>query len=221
MQAVVDVASDQVTVVDFPFDAAVADIVGLVTIDGQPAGQGEVNLTVNTPTGVNRYSKRLDPDGTYIIKGVPAGEARVVAKAGSERVGLYSNQGAAEPIEFSIQTGPIIELDIEVSGGRTIICNITGLYSDDNFLQFMVIDGLYEDGDQIGPFGAHVTVASVNAEVGDPVQFYGLRPGTYTVIAFAIELSPERAARSSRRQLIVFEIPDDNDPEPLQLDIAF
>lgn len=221
MQVVVDVASDQVSVVDFPFDAAVADIVGLVTIDGQPAGQGEVNLTVNTPTGVNRYSKRLDPDGTYIIKGVPAGEARVVAKAGSERVGLYSNQGAAEAIEFFIETGPVIELDIEVSGGRTVACNLTGLYDDENFLRFMVVDGLYEDGDRIGPFGDHVTVASLTAEVGTLVEFYGLRPGTHTLIAYAINLSPERSARSSRRQLIVFEIPDDNDAEPLQLDIAF
>ena len=53
---------------------------------------------------------------------------------------------------ITIESGPVIELDIDVSGGKTIVCNITGLYDVENFLQLRVVEGLYKDGESTGPF---------------------------------------------------------------------
>lgn len=221
MQSVIELAPDETVVVDFPFDTPIADIFGVVTVGGAPAGAGEIHLTVVGAGGVNQYTARFEPGGTYIFKGVPAGQARAVAMAGGASTGLMQNLAASAPVEFAIENGPVVELDIDVGGGRTVICDVSGLYADENFLSIYVVEGDYSEGERFAPFGDRIKIATLRGEPGEPVEIHGLRPGAYTAVVTAVIMTPQYASRGARTQLVAFDVPDDGSLEPLILRIPF
>lgn len=202
VEVVTEIADNATRTLDFPFEAA---------------GSGGVYLAVSTPSGVQRFAKRIDPDGTFVITGVPEGEARLVAHAGFD----YSNQAAGEAIKFFVGSEPVVRLAIDIVGGRTVHCNVTGLYEDENRIGLTVFEGVFEPGDRSVPFGNSIVVASIRTEPGASLELRGLRPGVYTIKAHATALSPSNAVRSSRDRILTIRIPKESDVRPIQIDIAF
>jgi len=220
-QSLINIAPDETVSVDFVFDAPVADVAGVVTVDGEPAGSGEVHLTVDAASGVNQFSMRLEPGGAFVIKGVPAGLARIIATAGDAPIGLTHSSASSVPMEFSIVNGPIVELELDVNGGRKVVLDVSGLYADENFLSFDVVEGDFPEGESFAPFGDWIRIARVSGEPGQRMEIPGLHPGKYTVVATAMIMTPQRAARGVRSQRITFIVSDDGSLEPLSLGIPF
>lgn len=213
----IDLADNRTQTLDFSFEAAAADMEGFVTVGGEAAAAGTIYLSVDTPTGVQQFVKRIDSDGTYTITGIPPGAAHLVAYAGVDA----SNQASGEPMEFSIQSEPLIRLDIDIRGGRAIQFNLAGLYEDENKIRVTAIEGIYEPGDRVAPFGDYIVAATTHTDSRGSVELRGLRPGIYTIRAYTTIVSEEHSIRTSRNQSFVIQVPDDGETSPILVDVSF
>jgi hypothetical protein len=175
----IEITEGYVTEMNFNFVSGSSTIEGTIyEAPNQPLrGQANINVTVQIADGSSEYSgAQTDGSGGFLIEGVPAGQAKLQ---------LYLQGRSPKSVNVAIGERQRVRQDILLYGGATVHVSVSAAGE-----QVVV---LLRGTVQITELSMQLAQSLESQSAGDaPVvdgqaTFTGLEPGTYTVLAIAVD----------------------------------
>ena len=186
-QRAVIVAHNRVTRVDFQFSEDDATIEGVVSIEGVPTAHAHVALTLVSSGGEQRTGTNVDANGFYRLENLMPGSAIL------EITTRGRGQRRSKTVAFEVQAGQRVLQDIDFGPEAVIAGTVRGGRQGEE-VYISVLPGAVEAErptlEEVQYLAALVTAHAPVSPDGT-FEVGNLEPGTYTVVAVAIQGEPD------------------------------
>lgn len=179
-----EVATDQVTTVDFDIVSGSAVLEGVVTRGGQPVSGVYINVVVKSGgDGQEGAMVQSDTRGAFRLEGLPAGPANVMVHEPNGR--------QARTFRVELADNQVTQLDANLDSGAKITGKLSGM-PQGWMSSVVLINGTFD-------MPADTNVQSIQTELVDRMaggaqtnpdgtfEIEGAQPGDYTVLAIAFD----------------------------------
>ena len=209
-----EVAGGLTTRLDFDFTTGTASVEGYVyQEEGVPATGLHVNVQIETPSGNEGSMIQTDNDGYYYVGNLPSGTVSLNVYGGNAR----------KILQFEIREGEGLQKDIHLYGGTTVVCTLQNMPTSAQPATIVIVPGTIVV-DNSTPYSEFTvlfqTMAGFGQAVNGQAEIKGIEPGTYTIVAVAIEGTPDPSDPLSNIKIASkqFTITDET---TIQIDLRF
>jgi len=184
------IESGQTTAVDLDFSPGSSVVEGYITVEGEPVQRAAIQLWVSGEPEEVTCRGRVDLEGFYRFRDVPAGWARVMAQVADETTeDIGYNWPRTRFVEFEIGDRETVRQDIDFFGQSSIMGQVLGLDEglSSTVLVFhgeVAIPAQFDSEVYLGLI-SHMVRQTECTENGS-FEVSRLEPGTYTVLATAM-----------------------------------
>ena len=186
-QRSVIVADNSVTRADFEFSSQDASVEGVVTVEGVPASQAYVSLTVASSGGEQRTGTRIEANGFYRLENLSPGSASLDVSLRTGR------EGRNKTLHFELRAGQRLRQDVDFGPASSVTGTLGGVRSGEQAYIAVVPGEVQMEKPTLEEVQALSSLLSGYAEVSSDGTFVveNLEPGTYTIVGVAIAGEPQ------------------------------
>lgn len=175
------VADGKTTQIDFAFPQGNSKVSGLITILGNPAEDGSLQIVMETSAGTERSGTSIRNGGRFAFWDLPAGPATLVLHASDGEI-----ERRMKTVSIQVPETEDIEVNIDFSGSAVLAGRVEGIapFEDGTVRIFSgAVDIQTFEQSNLGELQP-ITQGSAYLQNGqDEYEIRGLEPGTYTVLA--------------------------------------
>jgi hypothetical protein len=207
------VQENSVTSVDFEFPEDAGSIGGLVTVNGEPASGGIVEISSAGKEGESFVSAPIGKDGIYRVDYAPLGELWMEVTAEST-----SGVKHARQVVVTLNSGERIERDIELGGQGAIEGSIENVAAG---VAYRVLLFPGEVDAATVRSSRETAVASLAADDAGRFRIDGITGGVYTVFVIALSPNAEQTPAAYAQAKAAFRILTVQDGETATVSLSF
>ncbi len=214
-QRSVIVADNSVTRADFEFSSQDARVEGVVTVEGVPAPQASVALTISSGGGEQRTGVNVEANGFYRLENLSPGSAILEVSIRGGR------QQRSKTVTFELQAGQRLRQDIDFGPVSAITGTVRGLRAGEQAHVAVLPGEITVEKPTLEDIQAFVSLLSGYTQVASDGTFVvqNIEPGTYTVIGVAISGTPQTELEAFLNARYVTEIIQVEMDKPLEISL--
>ncbi len=215
-QRSVIVAENSVTRADFDFSSQDAVVEGMVTVEGAPASQAYVSLTVTSSGGEQRTGTRIEANGFYRLENLSPGSATLDVSLRNGR------EGRNKTLHFELRAGQRLRQDVDFGPVSSVTGTLRGVRSGEQAHIAVVPGEVQMEKPTLEDVQALSSLLSGYGEVSADGTFVveNLEPGTYTIVGIAIAGEPESELEAFANARYVTQVIHVEVGQPLQVSLS-